>query len=121
VHRYRKQQTNAWSTDSIFSWCGEKEYDETFQNLNHSQFRIIINEREDEWVCLVKRIEDRGPERTVTLPKEPVRGSYFGLCTCGVDRHDAVPCEQMATLAASSRVPGVTHHNIMPYWWMRSH
>ena len=23
--------------------------------------------------------------------------------------------------ASSSRVPGVTRHNIMPYWWMRSH
>ena len=71
-------------------------------------------------MCLVKRIEDRGPERTVTLPKEPVRGSYFGLCTCGVGRRDAVPCEHMAALAASSRLPGGTHHNIMPYWWIRS-
>ena len=115
-NRYRKQQADAWSTDSIFSRRGEKEFDETFQNLNHSQFRIIINEREGEWVCLVKRIEDRGPERTVTLPKEPVHGSYFGLCTCGVDWRDAVPCKHMATLAASSRVPGVTCHNIMPYW-----
>ena len=61
-NHYRKQQADAWSTDSIFSWRGEKEYDETFQNLNHSQFWIIINEREDKWVCLVKRIEDRGPE-----------------------------------------------------------
>jgi hypothetical protein len=120
-NRYRKQQADAWSTDIIFSRRGEKEFDETFQNLNHSLFRIIVNEREGEWVCLVKRIEDRGPERTVTLPKEPVRGSYFGLCTCGVDRRDAVPCEHMAALAASSRVPGVTRHNIMPYWWMRSH
>ena len=38
-NRYRKQHADAWSTDSIFSWRGEKEYDETFQNLNHSQFR----------------------------------------------------------------------------------
>ena len=119
--RYRKQQADAWSTDSIFSPREQKEFDETCINLNHSQFRITLNEREGEWVCLVKRIEDRGPEQTVTLPKEPVRGSYFGLCTCGVDRRDAVPCEHMAALAASSRVPGVTRHNIMPYWWMRSH
>jgi len=116
ANRYRKQQADAWSTDTIFSRRGEKEFDETFQNLNHSLFRIIVNEREGEGVCLVKRIEDRGPEQTVTLPKEPVHGSYFGLCTCRVDRRDAVPCEHMAALAASSRVPGVTRHNIMPYW-----
>ena len=58
-NRYRKQQADAWSTDSIFSRRGEKEFDETFQNLNHSLFKIIVNEREGEWVCLVKRIEDR--------------------------------------------------------------
>ncbi len=70
---------------------------------------------------MVKRIEDRGPERTVALPKKAVRVSYFCRCTCGVDRHDAVPCEHMAALAASSRVPGIPHHNIIPYWWMRRH
>jgi len=119
--RYRKQQADAWSIDSVLSPRGQEEFDETFHKLNHSQFRISVNEREDEWVCLVRRIEDRGPERTVTLPKEPFRGSYFGRCTCGVDKRDAVPCEHMAAVAASSRVPGVTRHNIMPYWWMRSH
>jgi hypothetical protein len=99
--RYRKQQADAWSTDSIFSPREQKEFDETCINLNHSQFRITLNEREGEWVCLVKRIEDRGPEQTVTPPKEPVRGSYFGRFTCGVDRRDALPCEHMAALAAS--------------------
>jgi hypothetical protein len=46
-NRYRIQQADAWSTDSIFSRRGEKEFDKTFQNLNHSQFRIILNKRED--------------------------------------------------------------------------
>jgi hypothetical protein len=109
------------STDSLFSPRGQKEFEETFHNLNHSHFRITLNEREAKWVCLVKTIEDRGPEQTVTLRKEPVRGSYFGRCNCSVDRRDVVPCEHMAALAASSRMPGVSHHNLMPYWWMRRH
>jgi hypothetical protein len=71
-------------------------------------------------VCLVKRVE-MGREHAVTIPKEPVRGSHFGRCTCGVDRQDSAPCEHMAAVAASSRLPGVTRHNVMPYWWTRAH
>jgi hypothetical protein len=53
----------------------------------------------------------------VTIPKEPLRGSYFGTCTCGVDTRDAVPCEHMAAVVVSSRIPQLTRANIMPYWW----
>ncbi len=60
--RYRKQQAEACSTDSIFSPRGQKEFDETFNNLNHPQFRITLNKMEGKCVCLVKRIEDMGPE-----------------------------------------------------------
>jgi hypothetical protein len=55
------------------------------------------------------------------IPKEPMRGSHFGRCTCGVDRLDSAPCAHMAAVAASSRLPGVTRHNIMSYWWTRAH
>ena len=44
---------------------------------------------------------------------EPVRGSYFG----GVDSCDSIPCEHMAALVVSSRIPDLTRYNIMPYWW----
>ena len=36
--------------------------------------------------------------------KKQQSGSYFGSCTCGVDKRDAVPCEHMAVVAAGSRV-----------------
>ena len=48
---------------------------------------------------------------------EPVRGSYFWTCSWGVDSHDSVPCEHMAALVLSSRIPDSTWYNIMPYWW----
>jgi len=57
----------------------------------------------------------------VTIPKEPVRGSHFGRCTCGVDRQDSAPCEHMAAVTASLRLPGVTRHSVMSYWWTRAH
>lgn len=59
--------------------------------------------------------------RTVTIPKEPLRGSYFGKCTCGVVTRDAVPCEHMAAVVVSSRIPQLTRANIMPYWWRTDH
>ena len=53
----------------------------------------------------------------VAICKEPLRGSFFGKCTCGVDTQDAVPCEHMAAVIASSRILQLTRDNIMPYWW----
>ena len=119
--RYRKHQAEAWNRDSVLTSRGILEFDESFNDLNHTQFRMTVTEREDVWVCLVKRIDILGQEYAVTIPKEPVRRSHFGRCTCGVDRKDAAPCEHMAAVAASSRLPGVTRHNVMPYWWTRAH
>ncbi len=45
----------------------------------------------------------------------------FGKCTCGVDSRDGVPCEHMAALVISSRIPNLTQENIMPYWWRTDH
>ena len=51
--------------------------------------------------------------------KSSINGSYFGTCTCGLDKTDAVPCDHMATIAQSSRIPTVTAISIMPIWWKR--
>ena len=40
----------------------------------------------------------------VIIPKEPVNVSYFGRCSCGVDRRDAVRCDHMAAIVMSSRM-----------------
>ena len=105
VKRYKKQQTSAWSKNGLFSPRGQIEFDETFNDVNHRKFRIGVTEMQEHWSCSVKRIEDnKGPDHTVRIPKIPIRGSYFGSCTCGVDKRDAVPCEHMAVVAAGSRV-----------------
>ena len=119
--REAEANESAWLINSLFSPRGQIEFDETFNNLNHRQFRIGVAEMQEHWSCSVKRIEDKGPEHTVCIPKIPIRGSYFGSCTCGVDKRDAVPCEHMAVVAAGSCVKDVTRHNIFPYWWTRSH
>ena len=118
--RYNKQQAEAWTRDGVLTPRGNLEFEESLNDINHAQFRITVTERENVWVCLVKRIEERGPDRVVAIPKEPVRGSHFGRCTCGVDKRDAAPFEHMAAVAVSFRLSGVTRHNMMPYWWMRA-
>ena len=113
--RFGKQQLDAWSVDSVLSPRGDIEFEESFNQLHYHQFRITVTEREDMWECLVKRIKDKGPERTVTISKSLVKESYFGKCTCRVDEQDAVPCEHMAVVAVSSRLSNVTRYKIMPY------
>ena len=56
----------------------------------------------------------------VIIPKEPTKGSYFGQCTCGLVKRDAVLCEHMAAIVVSSRIGVLTRHNIMPFWWKRA-
>jgi hypothetical protein len=53
------------------------------------------------------------------MPKEATYGSYFGGCSCGVDKRDGVPCDHMAAIVKSARVPVLKIFNIMPYWWTR--
>ena len=57
-------------------------------------------------------------DQIVKLPKNPVNGSYFGRCTCGADKTDAVPCEHMAAIAMSAVIRPPM--NVMPIWWKRT-
>ena len=56
----------------------------------------------------------------VIIPKELTKGSYFGQCTCGLSKRDAVPCEHMAAIVVSSRIGVLTRNNIMSFWWKRA-
>jgi len=67
--RYRKQQVEAWNRDSVLTSRGNLEFNESFNDLNHTQFRITVAERDDVWVCLVKQIDILGREHVVTIPR----------------------------------------------------
>ena len=41
------------------------------------------------------------------------------MCTCGADKTDVVPCDHMAAIAHSLKLPKVTPMSIMPIWWKR--
>jgi len=89
---------------------GKVKYDKVFSNISSFDFTINVSEGLLDYTCLVRRHVNSKSRvgGTVTIPKEPIRGSYFGKCTCGLETRDAVPCEHMAAVVISSRIPLLT-------------
>ena len=121
--RFIKQRDLAWSMDAELTPQGKLEYDEVFANINAFDFTITVSDNEFGYPCTVRRnINSQTREGgLVTIVKEATRGSFFGKCSCGVDSRDAVPCEHMAALVISSRIPNLTCENFIPYWWQIDH
>jgi len=101
--RYERQKKSAWVQSIDLTPCGDKEYKEVFDGVNYREFSIVVVERDESWECSMKRLNTLARKHTVSLPKEPTRGSYFGKCTCGLVTRNAVLCEHMATVVCSSR------------------
>jgi len=121
--RFTKQRRMAYGMEGELSTRGKVLYDEVFANISVYDFSVNVSEDEYGYICTVRRnINSQTREGgSVSILKEPYRGSYFGKCTCGVDTCDAVPCEHMAAVVISSRIPNITRENIMPYWWRTDH
>jgi hypothetical protein len=117
---YERQKKSAWAQTNDLTPRGDKEYKEVFDGVNYREFSIVVVEHDESWECSVKRLSNTlAWKHTVSLPKEPTRGSYFGKCTCGLVTRDAIPCEHMAAVVCSSRIAGLNRRNIMPFWWTR--
>jgi hypothetical protein len=113
---------SAWETEGELTKHGLLEYDEVFRGIDCLDFNISIVEKELCFECSVRR--NVGKNKSVgnmVIAKEPIRESYFGTCTCGVDTRNAVPCQHMAAAVMSCRIPQLTQNNIMPYWWRLDH
>jgi len=114
--RYAMQKKSAWVQANNLTPHGDKEFHEVFDGVNYREFSIVVVERDKSWECSVKRLYNTlAQKHTVSIPKEPTRGSFFGKCTCGLVRRDAIPCEHMAAVACSSRIAGLTRLNT--FWW----
>jgi hypothetical protein len=98
---------------------GKQEYKEVFKGVNSSDFSInLVDRRNDRWKFSVQRNVVGGRQTiTITIPKVPTKGSYFGWCTCGLAQHDAIPCKHMAVVVVNLRVLVLTRLNVMPFWW----
>ena len=116
------QQASAWALRNELSPRGEQEYKEVFDGVNYRDFTINIVDRGGKgWECSVtRRLVGVTQRNTVIFPKEPMSGSYFGHCTCRLDKRDSVPCEHMAAVVVSSRIDLLSRYNVMPFWWTRA-
>ncbi len=96
--RFTKMKELAWRTDNVFTPRGEMEYNETFEGIPYRDFNLTIEEKEDHYEVSTSRRCKPNKMFYVMIPKEAMKGSYFGHCSCGVDTRDAVLCEHMAAL-----------------------
>jgi hypothetical protein len=101
---YERQKKSAWAQSIDLTPRGDKKYKEVFDGVNYREFSIIVVECDKSWECSMKQLNTLAWKHTVSLPKEPTRGSYFGKCTCGLVTRDAIPCEHMAAVVCSSRI-----------------
>ena len=108
--RFNAQHDKAWASDCFLTPCGTVEYDEVFQHINCLDFNITIVIKDNTYDCTVCRnvSASKNPIGKVVITKQPVRGLYFGTCSCGAVLRDSIPCEHMAALVASSRILDIT-------------
>ncbi len=120
-NRFQRMKQEAWGDDSGLTLHGKDEYDSTYTDLFSHHYTYNVTDVETHWQLRVQRYNvDRAEPQYVRFPKEAVNGSFFGTCTCGADKTNAIPCEHMAAVAISSRLHlQITPISIMPTWWGR--
>ena len=108
--RFSKQRAKAWSSDSFLMPHGTVKYEEVFECINALDFTITIVSQISSYKCTVcqNMTASRHPMGKVVVLKEPLKGSFLGTCTCGVDKRDSIPCKHMAALVMSSCIPDIT-------------
>ena len=89
---FQNTAKKAWLLNNKLTLRGDKEYSEVFDGINYRDFTINILDRGDEaWECtVIRRLVSMAAKHKVIIPKDPMKGSYFGQCTCGLSKHDAV-------------------------------
>jgi hypothetical protein len=77
--RFISQRRLAWAMATELTSQGKVEYDKVFSNISSFDFTINVSEGLLDYTCLVRRHVNSKSRvgRTVTIPKEPIRGSYF--------------------------------------------
>jgi hypothetical protein len=120
-NRFQQMKQEAWGDDSGLTPRRKDEYDSTYTDLFSHHYSYNVTNVETHWQVRVQcNNVERAEPQYVRFRKEAVNGSFFGTCTCGADKTDAVPCEHMAAVALSSCLhPQITPISIMPFWWGR--
>ncbi len=107
------------TTEGHLTPHGKQEYKEVFDGVNYRDVGInLVDHGNDGWeFSVLRNVAGGRMTNTVTIPKVPTKGSYFGRCTCGLTQHNAIPCKHMAAVVVSSQIPALNRTTIMPFWW----
>jgi hypothetical protein len=97
-------------SDNFLTPWGTVKYGEVFEYIKAIDFAITIVIKDKSYECTVHRnmTSSNNPMGEVVILKQPVRSSFFGTCTCGVDKHNSISFKHMAMLVVSSRISDIT-------------
>jgi hypothetical protein len=91
----KKEMAHSWP-ETLTPHDGIKLQDEIFAKIDFHDYHIVVGDYDDWWLCRVSR--GNGKERRAYFVKNPVMGSHFGGCTCGIANTDSVPCDHMVAV-----------------------
>ncbi len=116
-NRFLRMKQEAWGDDSFLNPPGKDEYDSTYTDLFPHHYSYFVSDVKMHWQVKVQCDNvERAEPHYVRLSKEAVDGSFFGTCTCGADKTNAVPCEHTIALSSHLR-PQITPISIMLTCW----
>ena len=121
--RFEKYKKLAWAHELPLTPKGMEVMEAAFADVVPSKYTRDVQEMDTYYHCTVCRTAGGGVLYTVTIPKQPQLGSWFGTCNCGVPKRDGIPCNHMAVLADAGDIPNpdFTRLSVMPYWFRTEH
>ncbi len=120
---FNKWKRNAWGTDMPLTPKGMDLMKDAFTDVNVREYKLNMqqNKGSQMYNILVSKITNGARKFLVTLPKVALKGSHFGICTCGVPAKEGIPCKYMVVIVKSSVIAGLTRTAIMSHFWSTAH
>jgi hypothetical protein len=106
--RYDKACNLAWNHAQILTQKGVELMEKAFQDVNVQDFKIHLAENDNHHTAIVSKKSASEREYTVINPKSDTLGSRLGKCTCGFQKKEGIPCQDMVAVSKLGRIDGLT-------------
>ena len=116
--RYETFKKMAWQNNLPLTPKRMAAMEELFQCIVPSQYVWDVQDLGTHYHYTICCNSGEGVLYKLNIPKQAVRGSFFGTCNCRVPKHDGLPCIHMAVLADAGDIPNLafTRLSVMPFW-----
>ena len=95
-------------------------WEDAFEGVESIDYTHVLADMESFFQCNISKItENAFVYIMVRILTTETFGSHFGgTCTCGVPKHDGIPCEHMVMMAKAGVIKECwfMRLSIMPYW-----